>query len=71
MAPDHNEKWVEDAEPTPLIAMPWREFHRKNSCQKKLQKKTGPGPVFFLLYRLIPEVLRRALWIKFSLTCSS
>jgi len=26
-APDHNERWVEDAEPTSLIAMPWWEFH--------------------------------------------
>jgi len=29
--PGHNEKWVEDAEPTPLIAMPWLEFHIKSA----------------------------------------
>jgi len=31
MAPGHNEKWVEDAKPTPLIVIPWWEFHIKKN----------------------------------------
>jgi len=29
MAPGHNEKWVKDAKPIPLIAITWWEFHIK------------------------------------------
>jgi len=48
MAPGHKEKWVEDVEPTPLIAMCRWEFHikifrmsRLGIAQERISKGLG------------------------------